>query len=85
MFFNIKTNIKVNKNKEYMHKFRVLLKPLKKENTDSIISLLDKEITKWINNIPYPPNRKDLIYWISQISKKKNKTFLIIKKSSPFQ
>ncbi len=65
-----------------MNKIRIVLQPLRKQDNESILSLLNKKITKWIQPIPYPPTKKDILRWITKVSKKKNKTFLIVKRST---
>jgi len=60
---------------------RVILRIIKRKDYNKIIFLLDKDITKWINPIPYPPKNKDLIDWLDFLSKANNKCFVIIEKN----
>jgi len=65
-----------------MQESRILLKLIEKKDFRNLIPLLEKEITQWINPIPYPPTKKDLTDWLNKMSRKKNKTFVIIDKSN---
>ena len=59
---------------------RTKLTLLKKADHPKIHNLIGKEITLWINPIPYPPKKQDIYNWLNQMSKKSNKTFTIRKK-----